>query len=70
MENEKKYSGYGYHGGGRKKKAPADKVQFKTIGVCGSPAQIAAIKAAAAAAGLSVSAFVVRSCLGSNAEIK
>ena len=31
METEKKYTGYGCHGGGRKQKNPEEKIVYKNI---------------------------------------
>lgn len=68
MESEKtekpKYSGYGYHGGGRK---PTGRIkQFANTTISGSPDEIAALKAAAKSAGKTVSRFVLDSLLAFN----
>ena len=54
MAGEKKYSGYGYHGGGRKPTG------IKRISICisGQPEQIEKLKKMAAAANMSVSAYI------------
>lgn len=53
-KNEKKYSGYGYHGGGRKPSG------IKRISICisGQPEQIEQLKRQAAAANMTVSAYI------------
>lgn len=64
MENEKtekKYSGYGYHGGGRKKKA--DKKIFVNTTISGTPEEISRLKEAAKKAGKTVSRLVLDSLL-------
>ena len=65
MENatkdKPKYSGYGYHGGGRK---PTGRVkQFANATVSGSPEEIAALKELALQSGKSFSRFVIESLL-------
>lgn len=56
-ENEKKYSGYGYHGGGRPRKdIEARRV---TISISGTQSEIDELKKRAADSGLNVSRFVL-----------
>ena len=54
MAGEKKYSGYGYHGGGRKPTG------IKRVSICisGQPEQIEKLKQQAAAANMTVSAYI------------
>lgn len=54
-KEEKKYSGYGYHGGGRK----ATGVKRVTINISGQPEQIARLKELAARENKTVSAFIL-----------
>lgn len=63
MKSEKKYSGYGYHGGGRKKMQPEDKKVFKSTTISGTPEEIEHLRELATAAGKSVSRFVLESLL-------
>ena len=51
---EKKYSGYGYHGGGRK----ATGIKRVSICISGQPEQIEKLKKIAAQEGKTVSAFI------------
>lgn len=44
METEKKYTGYGYHGGGRKQKNPEEKIVYKNITISGKPEELEALK--------------------------
>lgn len=60
-ENKKKYSGYGYHGGGRKKTGRL-KI-FVSTSVSGTSEEIEALKEKAKEAGKSVSRFVLDSLL-------
>ena len=53
-QKEKKYSGYGYHGGGRK----ATGIKRVSICISGQPEQIGELKKIAAREGKTVSAFV------------
>lgn len=62
-EKEKKYSGYGYHGGGRPKKAQEEKTIYKTVSICGSPSEIEKLKELAQAAGLTVSRYILDNLL-------
>ena len=54
MAEEKKYSGYGYHGGGRK----ATGIKRISICISGQPEQIKKLKQQAAAANMTVSAYI------------
>ena len=54
MAEEKKYSGYGYHGGGRK----ATGIKRVSICISGQPEQIGELKKMAAQEEKTVSAFV------------
>lgn len=57
MEEEKKYSGYGYHGGGRK---PTGRIkQFVSTTISGTSEEINALKEAAKKAGKSVSRYIL-----------
>ena len=57
MAEEKKYSGYGYHGGGRKPKGEESRTCTMSI-VC-TASEKAMIKEKAANCGLSVSGFIL-----------
>ena len=61
MENktEKKYSGYGYHGGGRKKIPDSEKIIYKNITVSGKPEELEEIKQKAKAAKKTVSRYLI-----------
>ena len=54
MAEEKKYSGYGYHGGGRK----ATGIKRVSICISGQPGQIEELKQQAAAKNMTVSAYI------------
>ena len=54
MAEEKKYTGYGYHGGGRK----ATGIKRVAICISGQPEQIEKLKKMAAREGKTVSAFI------------
>ena len=54
-ETQKKYSGYGYHGGGRKPTG----VKRVSFSVSCQPEELEAVKAAAAKAGKTVSRFLL-----------
>lgn len=60
-EEKPKYSGYGYHGGGRKKTGRLK--EFVTTSVSGTPEEIALLKEKAKEAGKTVSRFVLDSLL-------
>ncbi|MCQ2584479.1 MAG: hypothetical protein MJ185_02720 [Treponema sp.] len=53
---EKKYSGYGYHGGGRPKKD--EEARRKTISISGTPTEVEKLKELAEAAGKTVSRYI------------
>lgn len=60
-QEKPKYSGYGYHGGGRK---PTGRLkQFANTTISGTPEEISALKEAAKNAGKTVSRFVIESLL-------
>lgn len=63
MEDEpkKKYSGYGYHGGGRK--PTGRKVIYKTVSISGLPEEIEAMKKLSAQSGKTFSRFIIESIL-------
>lgn len=63
IENVKKYVGYGYHGGGRPKKAESEKTIYKTISVAGSPEEIEQIREMAQVENKTVSRFIIESIL-------
>ena len=54
MAEEKKYTGYGYHGGGRK----ATGIKRVSICISGQPEQIEKLKQQAAAENMTVSAYI------------
>ncbi len=56
-QKEKKYSGYGYHGGGRK--AKGDEPKTTTMSIVCTASERAKIKELAKNSGLSVSGFVL-----------
>ena len=58
-EIEKKYSGYGYHGGGRKPLPDGEKKVFQSTTISGTPEEIASLKKLADNNGKSVSRFVL-----------
>ncbi len=61
IQEKTKYSGYGYHGGGRK---PTGRLkQFSNTTISGTPEEISALKEAAKSAGKTVSRFVLESLL-------
>ena len=53
-QKEKQYTGYGYHGGGRK----ATGIKRVSICISGQPAQIEKLKQQAAAENMTVSAYI------------
>lgn len=61
MEGEKKYVGYGYHGGGRKAKGPEPRNCTMSF-VC-TKTEKEAIKTAAKESGLSVSEYCTKKIL-------
>lgn len=61
-EKEKKYSGYGYHGGGRK---PTGRLKiFANTTISGTPEEIEELKALAKSKGKSLSRLVLDTLLG------
>lgn len=68
MAEEKKYVGYGYHGGGRKPTG----IKRASIAISGQPEELEQLKENAAAAGKTVSAFIldalVRNYPGTSSE--
>ena len=63
-QNKPKYSGYGYHGGGRK---PTGK-KYKTFSFSCSPEQYEQIKTAIEKSGLKASAYFVQKILGKESD--
>lgn len=69
---EKKYSGYGYHGGGRPKGSPnkgtelGRKTIFKSVTISGSPEEVDKIKQLAESSGKSISRFIIEKILSDN----
>ena len=59
MAEEKKYQGYGYHGGGRKALPENQKKKYITLSISGTPEEIQNIKEKAKKTGLTVSRFVI-----------
>lgn len=59
-KTEKKYTGYGYHGGGRK---PTGR-KYKTFSFSCSPEEYEQIKAKIQESGLKPSHYFVKACLG------
>ena len=59
MAEEKKYSGYGYHGGGRKPKGDEPKTTTTTMSIVCTASERAKIKELAKNSGLSISGFVL-----------
>lgn len=55
MAEEKKYVGYGYHGGGRKPTG----IKRASIAISGQPEELEQLKENAKAAGKTVSAFIL-----------
>lgn len=61
-EKEKKYSGYGYHGGGRK---PTGRLKiFANTTISGTPEEIEKLKTLAKSKGKSLSRLVLDTLLG------
>lgn len=63
METEKKYTGYGYHGGGRKQKNPEEKIVYKNITISGKPEELEALKQKAKENGKTLSRYIIESLL-------
>lgn len=61
MEEETKYKGYGYHGGGRKK--VENKKVFVNTTISGTPEEIAKLKELAKQANKTVSKYVLENLL-------
>jgi hypothetical protein len=59
---EKKYTGYGYHGGGRKKQGPEAKRE--TVSFVCTPSEKQLLKELAQNAGLSQSQFICKKIFG------
>lgn len=57
MAEEKKYTGYGYHGGGRKRKDV--EARRKTVSISGTSTEISKLKELAQKDGKNVSRFVL-----------
>lgn len=57
VQVEKKYSGYGYHGGGRPRKDV--EARRMTISISGTPSEIEKLKKLAEEAGKNVSRFIL-----------
>lgn len=55
-QKEKKYSGYGYHGGGRKREG--EEARRETVAFVCTPSQKEKLKEKAKEAGLSVSKYI------------
>ncbi len=60
--DKKKYSGYGYHGGGRPKGSGTGR-KYKTFSFSCSPEEYGQIKALIEKSGLKPSHFFVKKCL-------
>ena len=58
---DKKYTGYSYHGGGRK--PTGRKIMYKTVSISGLPEEIEAMKKLSAQSGKTFSCFVIESIL-------
>ena len=67
-QKEKKYTGYGYHGGGRKPKGEESRTCTMSI-VC-TPSEKTMIKEMAKNSGLSISGFVLAAVYFFRKEIK
>ncbi len=65
MSEEKKYSGYGYHGGGRKK-GSGEGTKRVSFSVSCQPEELEKVKALAEKAGKSVSRFLLDLAFNSN----
>ena len=57
--SEKKYKGYGYHGGGRKPSSPDGQPRRTSMTISGTKTEIEAIRKLAQNAGKSISRFVI-----------
>ena len=63
----KKYSGYGYHGGGRPKKAESEKTKYVTISIAGSPEEVEQIRRKASESGKTLSRYIIDTIIGESA---
>ena len=59
MAEEKKYIGYGYHGGGRKPLPEGEKKVFQSTTISGTPEEIEKLKKIAKSKGKSVSRYIL-----------
>ena len=59
MTSEKKYKGYGYHGGGRKPSSPDGQPRRTTMTISGTKTEIEAIRKLAEEAEKSISRYVI-----------
>lgn len=59
MTQQKKYKGYGYHGGGRKPSSPDGQPRRTTMTISGTRSEIEALRKLAKIAGKSVSRYVI-----------
>lgn len=57
--SEKKYTGYGYHGGGRKPSSPDGQPRRTSMTITGTRSEIEAIRIMAKSAGKSVSRYTI-----------
>ncbi len=64
MADQKKYSGYGYHGGGRKPTG----IKRVSINISGQPEEIELLKKKASEAGKNVSRFILDMVIQNPAE--
>lgn len=64
MADQKKYSGYGYHGGGRKPTG----IKRVSINISGQPEEIELLKKKASDAGKNVSRFILDMVIQNPAE--
>lgn len=65
-EKPKKYSGYGYHGGGRKK-GSGEGTKRVSFSISCQPEELEKVKALAEASGKSVSRFLLDLAIGAKA---
>ena len=63
MVEKNKYSGYGYHGGGRKKLPPEEKKIYKNITISGTVEELKQLKQLAKDNKKTVSRFVIENIL-------
>ena len=62
--SEKKYKGYGYHGGGRKPSSPDGQPRRTTMTISGTKTEIDTIRKLAKNTGQSVSRYVIDHVIG------